>query len=924
MIFRSKIKIIIHVVLGLLFGLMCGMIYFASTKRFAVMVQDHIAQQVYNDFGLQCSCTLEKIDLFSSTITLCNVSITPLDQGGDVVQKPWSIVSEKLHVTWSLSSLFSSRAIKITMKFDHMIMMELFDQVPEKLAHFFADVFGNMESTWLLYETITIKDGLLYLKRSTDNLYCQVPFNSLVQSDAHRTKIQTQVSDGILWYQNGMSVEKITGSLTLDIPFVDTGNNIQGEMAMNFVMSKSGIKIPGFIAGHMKESTAHLVVKTEDGSVVIDPAIIKVGKNSCLVDLKIKASLDVLKYFDMPDGLLDVGGLVGFEIFFDVFNILKTLQISVMIDELLYKSRVLSPAITFMIDQHSHNSCSGFLCTQNKKLMNFSFKSDQEKNNLVIYNTQPILIEQLGDWQIEPQDFLCDIVFDKQHIIKGTYKGLLRSALYNQQHAIDGTVHIKENNLIFCGTYDNYRYECVIQLDPEFVFKSLQVFDNQNHMVVDFATDEQDSYYLTGSIDFSVIKDLLETSLKSSFAQHGSFIVRGHMKNGILHTVLQTHNADIRVPYVYNVIQNFTATCDIDFYKKNIVFKDVVAEWYEGLMRCSRATFWFDSLYRCRAIHAPLVFDKFMMSWQKGVYGLISGSVLFTQGLVQPNYHLMGRLFLHKAEVRENILSSDFHEALLHVASTSPNVSDILDSVSCDISVILCDGLTVKTSFMSAKAMVELLIQGTLKYPKISGNVAIEQGILQFPYKPIEITSGKILFLPDQPLDPVIELCARGKLKRYTVTLRVSGSALDPHIQFESQPYLSEEQILSLLMLGIEDQSIVLMVPAFLMQKLKDIMFGPALSKTKLKGAFDKILQTLKYVRFLPQFSSQADRGGMRGILEIDATQNLHGKIDMNFAHIEDTKFDVDYSVSDDVTLRLEKDGPSTYGGEVEFRWKFS
>jgi hypothetical protein len=43
----------------------------------------------------------------------------------------------------------------------------------------------------------------------------------------------------------------------------------------------------------------------------------------------------------------------------------------------------------------------------------------------------------------------------------------------------------------------------------------------------------------------------------------------------------------------------------------------------------------------------------------------------------------------------------------------------------------------------------------------------------------------------------------------------------------------------------------------------------------------------------------------------------------MNFSDIEDIKFDVDYNVTDDVTLRLQKDGPSTYGGEVEFSWKF-
>ena len=83
-------------------------------------------------------------------------------------------------------------------------------------------------------------------------------------------------------------------------------------------------------------------------------------------------------------------------------------------------------------------------------------------------------------------------------------------------------------------------------------------------------------------------------------------------------------------------------------------------------------------------------------------------------------------------------------------------------------------------------------------------------------------------------------------------------------------------------------------------------------------------MQSLKYVRFIPQFTNQTGRGGVRGIFEVDATEHLQGKIDTNFAHLEDTKFDIDYAATDDVTFRLQKDGPSTYGGQVEFRWKFS
>ena len=124
-------------------------------------------------------------------------------------------------------------------------------------------------------------------------------------------------------------------------------------------------------------------------------------------------------------------------------------------------------------------------------------------------------------------------------------------------------------------------------------------------------------------------------------------------------------------------------------------------------------------------------------------------------------------------------------------------------------------------------------------------------GSLFFPYKSLEIVEGKLLFIPEQPFDPVVELLAKGKLKRFVVSMKACGSALDPHVEFESQPSLSEEQIVSLLLLGIENNSLGMMIPAFLIQKLNEIIFGPAMSKIKLKAVFDRLLKSLRYFRFL-------------------------------------------------------------------------
>jgi hypothetical protein len=112
-------------------------------------------------------------------------------------------------------------------------------------------------------------------------------------------------------------------------------------------------------------------------------------------------------------------------------------------------------------------------------------------------------------------------------------------------------------------------------------------------------------------------------------------------------------------------------------------------------------------------------------------------------------------------------------------------------------------------------------------------------------------------------------------------------------------------------------------MPDFVRKQLNDIIFGPAVSEPKLQHRFNALFEPLKYVRFYPQLDNQQGRGGMRGIIEINATDRLRGKIDSNFFQLEDTKFEVDYDVSDAVTARLVRDGPATYGGEVEMRWKW-
>lgn len=905
-------------------GSCIAMIYLSSTDRFREYVQTRIEQQFHDDFGVKLRCKIDSIEWFPCCrIQVSSIHISPetVLVGGGVPQD-WSVMAEKLVIKGSWLSLLLQGALKLHMQFDHVIMMELFEQSPEKLLQFCVQMFNKIGSSWILYEGVSVKDGLLYLKRTTDGLYVQIPYVSHLQGDVSATKLQVYTQDGIAWYHDGISIEKITGSIVGELPFSGEFERIRGDIQMNYDLNKSGVKIPGFLAGSMQRGRGELTIKTEDGSVIIDPIYIQYRAQECWCDMNVKASPDILKYFDMPEALAQLGGHVGIQVRLDAYNILPTLQVSILLEELLYKTKPILPDGKFTIQKHSQDGCTGLFHMNGKDWMAVDFRAIADQLQLSAQNIVPLEILLVHGWMVKPSGFVLEGMRKADGTILGAYSITVEHTITGEKHVLQGSLDYSEGAVFLRGTLNEFEYKGELVVTPELVFKSFQIYSAQQ-LLVDFSTDEQDAGYVVGSVDFSMVKTLVPEPFKMSFAQEGSFVGRGYCKDNIWHATVQAHYAHIRIPYVYNVIQNLSATCEVDLHKHNIVLKDLLIDWYEGTMRCQRATFWFDKYFNCFALHVPVMFDKMMMSWNKGVYGLLSGRILLSKYQREDAMNLEGKLLLDKAEVRENILSPDFHEMMLHMAQ-GPSPQGPSQDLTLDIGLLVHEALTIKTSFMVAKAMIQVAIQGTLLKPKVSGQVDILDGTLQFPYKPIQITGGRVLILPDQPLDPVIELTARGKLKRYTVSLHAWGTALDPHIQLEAQPYLKEEQILSLMMLGVEDKSLGLMVPAFLTQKLQEIMFGPALSKPKLKAVFDRIFRSLKYVRFLPQFASQADRGGMRGIFEIDASEHLHGKIDTNFMDIEDTKFDVDYSVTDDVTLRLQKDGPSTYGGEVEFRWKFS
>jgi len=201
--------------------------------------------------------------------------------------------------------------------------------------------------------------------------------------------------------------------------------------------------------------------------------------------------------------------------------------------------------------------------------------------------------------------------------------------------------------------------------------------------------------------------------------------------------------------------------------------------------------------------------------------------------------------------------------------------------------------------------------------------VQLTSGVIHFPYKPLHIVRGTLRFLPEQSFDPLIELIARNKIKKHHVSLLVTGSATNHQVLLESSPALTEEQIIGLLLVGMPEESLSIVMPAIIANNIKNVIFSSEQTRFGVNKYASQIGELLKHVHLVPRFADQTGRGGLRGAIEIDATDRLRALIQKNFSLSEDTRFEVEYAVTDDITLRGIRDERRDIAAEMEMRWKF-
>jgi len=903
------------ILLGCLLGCIILLLYASRSEVVRQEIKKSVQKTFKEEFDCDWDGQVTSIDLLTLHIQFSKVSIFPCNRDDN-----WSLYADKFDITASLLDFIVYRKLSCHGCFEQAIVYEKQILGTSHFVQVLSKMFSSQLPSNISFDYITIKQSDVILQDALGD--GQLSYHYDCQMSRERDGLHTKlyVIDGNLIYKDRTIFEKMFGNFVSIIPYNNDLQEVYVRVDCRLTIPSLQDKGSCFLVGDLYRSRGAFVISNEDQSFIIEPLKIRLKQNALPCTCSISMESDIVqKIIAQQIFLPDLTGNVTFTLSGNLLNLADGVQGNLQIQDVAYKNnRLIDKAIVSFEKQDDGYITKGVF--HQDLLFEGLWTACSDRFNFSLTNVEQLPLWWNRYWDIPVgKGKISGVISSDLSQAQGDYHVQLASAKLDTQIEVKGSFGVDSETFNCKGSFLDRTYSCLMQLQPlphviEFNYRSM------DEVFINFHEQQNSSQGTLGFVGFNFIKNLLPEEYKSSFSQPGKFDIAGKLQQGSYYAQVTSDNAHIRIPSLYNVMQNFTAATIFDFMGRSIVMNDMFMHLYEGTVRCDHMVVNFDNKLQTSFVYAPLFLDNVLMSFVKGIFGIVSGRLFLSQQEGQVP-QLQGNLMVDKAQLKGNIFSQEFQKQLVGSVGSSPGID--IDGM-LDVTIETKEPVLVETSFLQALIHFDLHVGNTMQQPEIEGTIDIASGELKFPYKSLFITDGQIVIMPKHSTEPMLEFVAKGKIKRYDITMRAMGTMMDQQIHFESSPYLTEEQIISLLLTGSQDSSLSAVMPAMFMQKLHEIVFGPAISKSKLDVLFHRLLQSFKNVRIFPQFTNQTGRGGVRGVVEIDATDRLHGRIDSNLMQLEDTIFEADYMLTDDVSVRAIKDGPSTYGGEVEMRWKFS
>lgn len=167
---------------------------------------------------------------------------------------------------------------------------------------------------------------------------------------------------------------------------------------------------------------------------------------------------------------------------------------------------------------------------------------------------------------------------------------------------------------------------------------------------------------------------------------------------------------------------------------------------------------------------------------------LLSGNYLVNGGLFQKEFE--------DASGVDRVKQSSYLPKQIRDSSFEP--------VLLDLQVDLNRPLTMKNSMIDGQATGQIQVRGIPTQPIILGSVNLTSGSkLIFKDKIFDVNNANVKFNDESEINPELYISARSRISNYDINLLVQGTAKLPQIKLTSLPPLPDQDIISLMALGV-------------------------------------------------------------------------------------------------------------------------
>jgi autotransporter translocation and assembly factor TamB len=283
---------------------------------------------------------------------------------------------------------------------------------------------------------------------------------------------------------------------------------------------------------------------------------------------------------------------------------------------------------------------------------------------------------------------------------------------------------------------------------------------------------------------------------------------------------------------------------------------------------------------------------------------LLSGEAVLVEGVYYKNADL-SLVSLPKRPVRKK---PPFWESI---------ENPFLKNMGLDISLTKREPLVVDNNLAKLELSPDLRLTGKAASPVVSGRCKVDSGTIYYRKNEYEIKKGVIDFINPYSIEPEFDIESSAKIRKWTVTLKISGTPEKLEFDLSSNPALDDNDILSLVILGNVTKNVSASQAA---KRPAAEMLGEMLAST-----FSDEIKSVSGLDILEAGDNQSEEEDLTRVTigkKLSKRLAVKYSVDSRAGEISQ-KAIAEYKLLENILLNGFRDSNGIYGGELQYRLEF-